>query len=206
MSWAAHSTSSRCSVAALGSQMGGWFVDEISSAEDFKGLRYRMADPGAEVFRRLGAIVVLLPGSEIVQSLRSGAIDACEWIGPWLDTRMGLHQAARFYYYPAWHEPGTALALGINRRVWESFDESDRRLIESAAAGEYATSLAEFNTNNAVALRKLRAEGHPAVRPSDPWWPRFDDAIPESAKAFACEISERDVVQGGPRGEGEGGT
>jgi TRAP-type mannitol/chloroaromatic compound transport system substrate-binding protein len=40
-----------------GCQMGGWFNSEITSPEKFKGLRFRMAGPGAEVLRRLGAIV-----------------------------------------------------------------------------------------------------------------------------------------------------
>lgn len=167
---------------STGSQMGGWFVNEIASIETLKGLRYRMADPGAEVFRRLGAVVVLVPGAEIVSALKSGAIDACEWIGPWMDMAMDLHTAAGFYYYPAWHEPGGALALGINTHVWESFDESDRRLIEVAAASEYVVSLAEFNTNNALALRRLRAEGIVKIR-------RFDDTM----LATFAEIS-KDVV------------
>ena len=171
---------------STGTQMGGWFVNEVASTEGFKGLRYRMAAPGAEVFRRLGAIVVLLPGAEIVPSLRSGAIDAVEWIGPWMDMAMGLHKAANFYYYPGWHEPSTALTLGINRGVWESFDESDRRLIEAAAASEYAVSLAEFNTNNALALRQLRAEGSVKIL-------KFDDAM---LKAFA-EISKDVVAEAG---------
>ncbi|MEX0871314.1 MAG: TRAP transporter substrate-binding protein, partial [Aquisalimonadaceae bacterium] len=167
---------------STGAQMGGWFLNEITSTEAFKGLRYRMAEPGAEVYRWLGATVVNLPGSDIVQALRSGAIDACEWLGPWLDTAMGLHEAAGYYYYPAWHEPGTALTLGISRRVWESLDTSDQRLIETAAASEYAVSLAEFNTNNALALRDLRAAGTVRIQ-------RFDDEV---LRAFA-EIS-RDVV------------
>ena len=167
---------------STGPQMGGWFTHEMTSIEEFKGLRYRMAEPGAEVFRRLGAIVVLLPGSEIVQSLRSGAIEACEWIGPWMDMAMGLHQAASYYYYPGWQEPGTAIALGINKQVWESFDAGDQRLIETAAAGEYAISLAEFNTNNALARRRLRAEDTVKIR-------KFDDAM---LRAFA-EIS-KDVI------------
>jgi TRAP-type mannitol/chloroaromatic compound transport system substrate-binding protein len=154
---------------STGCQMGGWFNHEIASPEEFKGLRYRMAGPGAEVLRRLGAVVVLLSGGDIMPALKSGAIDACEWIGPWLDTAMGLHKAAPYYYYPAFHEPGTSQALGINRRVWESFDASDRRLIEAVAAGEYARSLAEFNTNNARSLRRLRDEGAvKIVRFSDP--------------------------------------
>lgn len=171
---------------STGSQMGGWFVNEITSIEALDGLRYRMSGPGAEVYRRLGAIVVLLPGSEIVQSLRSGAIEACEWIGPWLDMAMGLHEAANFYYYPAWNEPGTALALGVNRGVWESFDAADQRLIEAAAAGEYAVSLAEFNTNNALALQELRAGGTVKLR-------KFDD---ELLKTFA-EISKDVVAEAG---------
>jgi len=101
-----------------GCQMGGWFTREITSPEGFKGLRYRMPGLGAEVLRRLGAIVVTLPGSEIVPALKSGAVDASEWVGPWLDMAMGLHKAAGYYYYPGFHEPGTGTAIGINRSVW----------------------------------------------------------------------------------------
>ena len=138
--------------------------------------------PGAEVFRRLGAIVVTLPGGEIAPALRSGAIDASEWIGPWLDMAIGLHKAVGYYYYPGFHEPGSGFSVGINKGVWESFDASDRRLIEAVAAGEYAHSLAEFNANNALSLRKLRDEGSVKIL-------KFDDAL---LKAFD-EIS-KDVV------------
>ena len=112
-----------------GCQMGGWFTREVTSPEGFKGLRYRMGGLGAEVLRRLGAIVVTLPGGEIMPALKSGAIDASEWIGPWLDMAIGLHKAAGYYYYPGFHEPGTGFVVGINKGVWESFDASDRRVI-----------------------------------------------------------------------------
>lgn len=165
-----------------GAQMGGWFVREVESAEDFRGLRYRMAGLGAEVYRRMGATVVLLPAAEIVPSLQSGAIEACEWVGPWLDMEIGLHRVASHYYYPGWHEPGAALTLGIGLHVWESLSPSDRSLIESAAAAEFGRSLAEFSANNAQALQRLRREGGVTLR-------RFDETL---LKTFA-EISE-DVV------------
>jgi TRAP-type mannitol/chloroaromatic compound transport system substrate-binding protein len=155
-----------------GCQMGGWFTREITSPEEFKGLRYRMPGLGAEVLRRLGAIVVTLPGGEIMPALKSGAIDASEWAGPWPDMAMGLHKAAGYYYYPGFHEPGTGLAVGINKGVWESFDASDRRVIEAVAAGEYARSLAEYNANNALWLRKHGAcesalpQRHPRKTPN----------------------------------------
>src|SRR5271155_1163448 len=59
-----------------GVQMGGWFTKEINSPEDYKGLRYRMTEPGAEVLRRMGATVVTTPGGAIIGALKSGAIDA----------------------------------------------------------------------------------------------------------------------------------
>jgi hypothetical protein len=74
--------------------------------------------------------------------------------------------------------------------VWESLDEGDRRLIEAAAAGEYATSLAEFNTNNALALRELRADGTVQIR-------RFDEPILRTL----AEIGEQVVAEAGA-GEG----
>jgi TRAP-type mannitol/chloroaromatic compound transport system substrate-binding protein len=139
--------------------MGGWVSREIPSPEGLKGLRYRMPGLGGQVLRRLGATVVNVPGSEIVQSLQSGAIEGSEWVGPWLDVALGLNKVARYYYYPGFHEPGTGITLGINKRLWESFDASDRRVIEDATAAEYARSLAEFNVNNALWLHKLRDEG-----------------------------------------------
>jgi TRAP-type mannitol/chloroaromatic compound transport system substrate-binding protein len=141
-----------------GDQMGGWFNKEINSPQDYKGLRYRMPELGAEVLRRMGATVVTIPGGEIVKGLNSGAIDAAEWVGPWADISLGLDQAADHYYYPGFHEPGTNLTLGINKKLWDSLMASERVLIEAAAAAEVTRSLAQFNAENVKALRVLRAD------------------------------------------------
>jgi TRAP-type mannitol/chloroaromatic compound transport system substrate-binding protein len=164
-----------------GCQMGGWFAREVISPESFKGLRYRMTGPGAEVLRRLGGIVLILPGSEIMTSLRSGALDGSEWIGPWPDMALGLHKVTSYYYYPGFHEPGSGLAVGINRGVWESFDASDRRVIEAVAACEYTRSLAEFNANNALSLRKLRDEGTVKIL-------KFDDSLLKAFLAISKDV------------------
>jgi len=72
---------------------------------------------------------------------------------------LGLHTVASYYYYPGFREPGTGATLGVNKRVWESFDTSERQVIEDAAAAEYTRALAEFNANNALGLQKLRDQG-----------------------------------------------
>jgi TRAP-type mannitol/chloroaromatic compound transport system substrate-binding protein len=166
---------------STGCQMGGWFAREISSPEDFRGLRFRMAGPGAEVLRRMGATVLIVPGGEIVQTIKSGAIHGSEWVGPWLDTALGLHTVAGYYYYPGFHEPGTNIAVGVNKGVWESFDDGDRRLIEAVAASEYARSLAEFNTNNALSLQKLRDEGTVKIL-------KFNDTLLKTFRAISKDV------------------
>lgn len=141
-----------------GVQMGGWFTKEINRPEDYKGLRYRMPELGAEVLRRMGATVVTVPGGEIGSALKSGAIDASEWIGPWVDVAFGIDKMADYYYYPGFHEPGTNQTLGVNKTVWEGLTPSDRVLIETAAQAEITRSLAQYNAENVRALRQLREE------------------------------------------------
>jgi len=126
--------------------------------------------------------VVNLPGGDIVQALKTNAIDASEWVGPWMDMDLGQHRVATHYYYPGFHEPGTGLSLEINRGLWDRIAASDRRLIEDAAAAEYARGVAEFSANNAWCLRKLREEG--AVKIA-----KFDDPM---IRAFLA--NSRDVV------------
>jgi TRAP-type mannitol/chloroaromatic compound transport system substrate-binding protein len=141
-----------------GVQMGGWFNKQVNAPEDFKGLRYRMPGLGAEVLRRMGATVVTTPGGEIVGALQSGAIDASEWVGPWLDIELGLNRAADYYYYPGFHEPGTNSTLGINKTLWDGLTASERALVEAAALAEVTRSLAEFNAENVKALKVIRAD------------------------------------------------
>jgi TRAP-type mannitol/chloroaromatic compound transport system substrate-binding protein len=153
-----------------GVQMGGWFIKEVNTPEDFKGLRYRMPEPGAEVLRRMGATVVTTPGGEIVGALQTGAIDASEWVGPWMDMELGLDKAADYYYYPGFHEPGTNFTLGINKTSWDGLTASERALIEAAAQAEVLRSQAQFNAENIKSLMRLRDDKRIKIR-------RFSDDL-----------------------------
>lgn len=153
-----------------GGQMGGWFNREIKALEDFTDLKISVPGLGGEVLRRFGATVISLPSGEIVQNLRSGAIDAGEWFGPWLDMSLGLHEVAKYAYYPGFHEPGMALSAAVNLITWDKMPRSHQRIIEAATAAENATLLAEFNARNAQSLRIL-AKDH-KVKPR-----KFPDSV-----------------------------
>jgi TRAP-type mannitol/chloroaromatic compound transport system substrate-binding protein len=164
-----------------GVQMGGWFNKDVNSPQDYKGLRYRMPGLGAEVLRRMGATVVTTPGGDIVNALKSGAIDASEWVGPWLDMDLGLDKAADYYFYPGFHEPGTNSTLGITKTLWDSLAASQRALIEAAAQAEVTRSLAEFNAENVKALKLLRADQRIKIR-------RFSDELIKTFGKLSKEV------------------
>ena len=164
-----------------GVQMGGWFNKEINDPADFKGLRYRMPELGAEVLRRMGATVVTTPGGDIVKAFASGAIDASEWVGPWMDMELGLDKAADYYYYPGFHEPGAVVSLVLNKKLWDGLGRTERSVIETAAAAENVLSYADFTAHDAIALQQIANDPAVEVR-------KLDDSILEALGKMSGEV------------------
>ncbi|MBU0727009.1 MAG: TRAP transporter substrate-binding protein [Alphaproteobacteria bacterium] len=147
-----------------GNQWMGWFKKEIKSVEDFKGLRFRSPGLGGEMYRRMGASVVQLPGGEIYPALQSGTIDAAEFIGPWTDLALGFHQAAKFYYWPGVQEPASAEECVINKAKWDGLSDELKLVIETACAATYAYSTSEYIVRNPPALKTLVEKNGVQVR------------------------------------------
>jgi len=138
-----------------GVQMAGWFNKEIKSVDDLKGLKMRIPGLGGEVLKRAGGTPVSLPGHEIFTSLKTGVIDATEWVGPYNDLAFGLHKAAKFYYYPGWHEPGTTLEALINKKALESLPDDLQSIVLNACKIVNQQMTAEYTTRNHQALDTL---------------------------------------------------
>lgn len=138
-----------------GSNVGGWFRKEILSLADFKGLRIRVPGLGGEVFTRLGAVPVNLPGGEILAALQTGALDAAEWIAPYNDLAFGFHKVAEYYYAPGVLEPGPALALTINKEAFEDLPRDLQHIVKSACGDETFRLWSEMTVGNARALGAL---------------------------------------------------
>ena len=141
-----------------GVQTGGWFNKRIDSMQDLRGLRIRIPGIGAEALNRVGATPVTIPGSEVFTALQTGAIDAAEWVGPYNDVAMGLHQAARYYYYPGWHEPGPALECIVNREAWDQLPDDLKAIVRVACQAASLDMISEFMARNAGALRQLEED------------------------------------------------
>lgn len=165
-------------------QMGGWFRREINSLADLRGLKMRIPGLAGEVFERAGGTAVIIPGGEVFTSLQRGVIDATEWVGPYNDMALGLHEIADFYYYPGWHEPGAVLEAIINLGAWNSLPPDLQAILEGAAAAANSSMTNEFSARNASALKTLIEEHGVEVR-----------AFPEDVINRLREISEEIILE-----------
>ena len=140
---------------STGVQMAGWFNREINSVEDIKGLKMRIPGMAGEVFAAAGGTAVRIPGGEIYTSLQTGVIDAVEWVGPYNDRALGLHEVAKYYYYPGWHEPGPLLEFIVNKQSMESLPADLQAIVTAAARTVNQDMLDEFTSRNNQALQQL---------------------------------------------------
>ncbi|WP_027707384.1 TRAP transporter substrate-binding protein [Zooshikella ganghwensis] len=138
-----------------GVQMAGWFNKKIESTADLKGLKMRIPGLGGEVLKRLGGVPVNIPGGELFTALQTGAIDATEWVGPYNDLAFGLYKAAKYYYYPGWHEPGTTLEVILNKKALEALPADLQEIVKQAVRASNQDMLDEYTARNNSALEQL---------------------------------------------------
>lgn len=138
-----------------GFQMGGWFNKKIESMDDWKGLKMRIPGLGGKVVAKAGGTVTLTAPPEIFTNLERGVIDAAEFVGPLLDMILGLQKAAKYYYYPGWHEPGTCSEATFNKKAYDSLPKELQELLDYSTQTLNIRCLLGFEADNAAALRTL---------------------------------------------------
>lgn len=127
-----------------GFQMGGWFKKEINSLDDLKGLKIRMPGLGGEIFKEFGAAITNIPGTEVLQALSTGVVDAVEWVSPVADLGAGLHKAAKYYYGPGWQEPHSFVDMFINLDAWNALDDELKAVVDLVSHWAVYTQAEEF--------------------------------------------------------------
>jgi TRAP-type mannitol/chloroaromatic compound transport system substrate-binding protein len=140
-------------------QMGGWFRKEITTPDDLKGLKMRIAGFAGAVMSKVGVIPQQLAGGDIYPALEKGTVDAAEWVGPYDDEKLGLQKVARFYYYPGWWEGGTMIHVQINKAKWEELPKAYQAVARAAAAEAHNYTVARYDAGNPQALKRLVAAG-----------------------------------------------
>ncbi len=142
-----------------GAQAMGWFRREIRSLDDVKGLKMRIAGLGGAALAKLGATPVLIPPGEIFTAMKSGTVDAAEWVGPWNDLAFGLQRVASFYYLPSFHEPGAALDVVVSRKAYDALPADLQAVVQGACTAAALDTRSEFLFHNVASFATLERLG-----------------------------------------------
>ncbi|WP_354689634.1 TRAP transporter substrate-binding protein [Lentibacter algarum] len=167
-----------------GPQWGGWFRNDINSAEDLKGLKFRTTGLASEMAAKLGMAAEAMSGPAMFQALQTGALDAGEFIGPWTDSALGYHQVAKNYYWPGVGEPSSAEECGVNAEAYAELPDDLKQVVSLACESLYNPVWTEYTTKHALALKKLVADEGVQVK----MFP--EDVITAMGKAAAEVIDE----------------
>ena len=104
-----------------------------------------------------------------------------EWVGPWNDEAFKFYEAAKYYYYPGMHEPGSTLACGVNKSWFTSLSKSDQLIIKTACDWADTTTMAEYNAKNGAALARLVNESGVKLE-------KFNDKVYDAFAKGAAEV------------------
>ncbi|WP_372609317.1 TRAP transporter substrate-binding protein [Halomonas sp.] len=172
-----------------GPQWGGWFRNELNSAEDLKGMKFRTTGLASEMMTKLGVAAQAMSGPAMFQALQTGALDAGEFIGPWTDSALGFYQVAKNYYWPGVGEPSSAEECGVNSAAYAELPDDLKQAVSFACESLYNPVWTEYTTKHAIALKSLVEEQGVMVRmfPED-----VITAMGKAAKEVIDELRQND--------------
>ena len=173
-----------------GAETSGWFTKEVNTQDDIKGLRMRIFGLGGRVMSRLGATTVLVPGGTIGLALDKHDIDAAEFLTPIIDERQGLQDHAKLIYLPGWHQPETVLELLVNEDRWNSLNNQQQALIETACQATLLSTLADSQHLQSDALVELAAKHGVRIKT---WSEEVLKALRTAWDEVAKDEGDRDV-------------
>lgn len=136
----------------------GWFKEEITSADQMKGLKYRTVGLAADVMLEMGASVVQLPGGEIQPAMKSGLIDAAEFNNPTSDRDFGMQDVAKWYMLASFHQSQEFFEVTFNRKKLESLPKELQSILRYASEAENSNFYWNNTKRYADDLNKLTTE------------------------------------------------
>jgi len=145
--------------ANTGAQMGGWFRKEIKSVDDLKGLKMRIGGFAGTIVSKLGLVPQQLAAGDIYPALEKGTLDACEWVGPYDDEKLGFYKVAKYYYYPGWWEGCGQAHNIINLTKWNELPKSYQSAILTASGDAWEWVIGKYDYANPAALKRLLSQG-----------------------------------------------
>ncbi len=189
----------------VGPEALGWFKEPIASMDDFRKYRFR-TPPGipGQTYKDIGVASVAMGGGDILPALEKGTIDAAEWCCPKPDSVFGFQKVLKHYYLQGLHQVVVNADVYINRDVYDSLTDHQKKAIEVAANASLSKAMSYRIYENGKALKDL-TENHGVILHDTPadYFPAYMNAAKASLEknaadnAFFAEVwqSQKDFAE-----------
>lgn len=137
----------------------GWFNKEIKSAADLQGLKFRIGGLAGRALTKLSVSPQMIPGGEVYVALERGRIDAAEFSLPAIDESIQLNKAAKYYYFPGWHQPSSINSVIFNMNAWNKFSDQQKDQITTACRSSFLWTLTNAVPKQLAALDRMEKDG-----------------------------------------------
>lgn len=134
----------------------GWFKNEVKSADDLKGQKYRTVGIAIDVFKELGASPQAIAGGEVVPSLERGVIDSAEFNNPSSDKLLGFPDVRKVLMLQSYHQPVESLELLINKGKFDALPKDLQAIIKYAAMAQSAEFTWKMMDRNSKDLAEMK--------------------------------------------------
>ena len=173
----------------VGPEALGWFKEPIESMEDFRKYRFR-TPPGipGQTYKDIGVASVAMGGGDILPALEKGTIDAAEWCCPEPDRDFGFQKVFKHYYLQGLHQVVVNADLYLNKDVYNSLTDHQKKAFEVAANASLSKSMSNRIYENGKALKDL-TDNHGVILHDTPadYFPAYMNAAKASLEKNAAE-------------------
>jgi TRAP-type mannitol/chloroaromatic compound transport system substrate-binding protein len=145
----------------------GWFKNPVTTADQFRGLKYRTVGLAADLMREMGAAVTILPGGEIVPALERGVIDGAEFNNPTSDSLLGFQDVSKVYMLQSWHQSAEAFELIFNKGKFDALPAELKAIIKYSAESASSDMLWKATDRYSKSLEELRGRGVNIIQTPD---------------------------------------
>ncbi|MFQ6548019.1 TRAP transporter substrate-binding protein [Aestuariibius sp. 2305UL40-4] len=162
----------------------GWFKEEVNTAADLEGFKYRTVGLAADLMAKLGMSVAQLPGGEIVPAMERGVIDAFEFNNPSSDRDFGAQDVAKNYYLSSYHQASESFEFLFNRGFLEDLDPDLQAILKYGVEAVSTANTAKAMDRYSADLQTLANDDGVTVHRTSPeilaaQLSAWDELIPE---------------------------
>ncbi|NBQ83938.1 MAG: C4-dicarboxylate ABC transporter substrate-binding protein, partial [Alphaproteobacteria bacterium] len=127
-------------------------------------------------------------GGDILPALEKGTIDAAEWCCPKPDSVFGFQKVLKHYYLQGLHQVVVNADLYLNKDVYNSLTDHQKKAFEVAANASLSKSMSNRIYENGKALKDL-TDNHGVILHDTPadYFPAYMNAAKASLEKNAAE-------------------